>query len=226
MNYRTQKIFVTLLLSGVLNTAIGQKVIERPQLFKRPSPYERYTTYRVSVNGGLGMPAGTFKNYMGANARRNYTIELDFVFPQNNLSAGVIGGLQYFKQRLPRQVYNFDDGAISAVQTRTFSAYTVVATGSYHLAKVNAPLRPYLQAGLGGAFAEVVNYWGLIPTGNNGFRVVGQIGGGLRYLFNKNGNFGLEASANYLYIPFRLSSENIRDASSLNARVGVFYRWW
>lgn len=214
------------LLMGFSWAALAQQVIDRPQLFKRESPYERYTTYRVSLTGGLGLPSGTFGDYMDKTTLRNYTLAMDFVFPKNNLSVGFAVGSQYFQNRLPRQLYSFDDGDISAVQTRALSAYPLVLTGSYHIGKVNAPIRPYIQVGAGGAFAELSTYWGSLPTGDNGFKLVAQVGGGVRVLFKKTGNFGLEAGATYQYIPFNVESAGIKDVSSLNARAGLFYRWW
>ncbi|MEI7583790.1 OmpW family outer membrane protein [Runella sp.] len=214
------------LLLGFSTSVLAQQVIDRSKLFKRESPYERYTTYRVSVTGGLGLPAGTFGDYMDKTSLRNYTLGLDFVFPKNNMSLGVSVGSQYFKNRLPRQVYNFDGQDISAVQTRTFSAYPLVVTGSYHIGKVNSLVRPYIQVGVGGAYAEVANYWGAIATGDNGFKFVAQAGAGVRVLFKKTGNLGLELGATYQHIPFTVESEGIKDASTLNVRAGLFYRWW
>lgn len=223
---KAQKKGLILLLMIIPTAVFAQQVIDRPALFKRQSPYERYTTYRVSLTGGLGLPSGTFKDFMSKNTLHNYNIGVDFVFPKNNFSAGFSVGSQYFQNRLPRQVYRFDGQDVSAVQTRVLSAYPLVVTGSYHFAKVNAPIRPYLQAGVGGAFTDLANYYGTIATGDNGFKVVAQVGAGVRVLFSAKGNLGLEAGATYQYIPFDVASEGIKDVSTLNARVGLFYRWW
>lgn len=59
------------LLLGFSTSVLAQQVIDRSKLFKRESPYERYTTYRVSVTGGLGLPAGTFGDYMDKTSLRN-----------------------------------------------------------------------------------------------------------------------------------------------------------
>lgn len=214
---------ITLVFAGEL---FAQQVVDRPELFKRQSPYERYTTYRVSVTGGLGLPTGTFGNYMDNSTLRNYNVAVDFVFPKTNLSAGLSVGSQYFQNRIGRQVYSSDNQDVSAVQTRTFSTIPLVVTGSYHVGNVNARVRPYVQVGLGGAFAELINYWGNIPTGDNGFRFVAQAGAGVRVLFKKQGKLGLEAGATYQHLPFESVAEGIKDASTLNARVGLFYRWW
>jgi hypothetical protein len=45
-------------------------------------------------------------------------------------------------------------------------------------------------------------------------------------LFKKTGNLGLELGATYQHIPFTVESEGIKDASTLNVRAGLFYRWW
>ncbi len=42
-------------MMGFALSVLAQQVIDRSQLFKE-SPYERYTTYRVSFTGGLGLP--------------------------------------------------------------------------------------------------------------------------------------------------------------------------
>lgn len=150
---------IVLCFMGVflVNIAEAQQVIDRPQLFKRESPYLRYTSYRVSLTGGLGVATGSLGDFMAANTFRNYSLAVDFVFPKNNMSVGFAIGSQYFVNRLPRKVYEYDNGAISAVQTRTVTAYPITLTGSYHVGDVNARVRPYVQAGLGAAFAEVAN---------------------------------------------------------------------
>lgn len=216
--------FIALIL--ISTATIAQVVIEKPQLYKRGSPYERYTTYRVSLNGGLGMPMSSFKEYMAANTLRNYTFSLELVFPKNNLSAGITFGSQSFTNRLPRQVFVYDNGAISAVQTRTFTAYPILLTGSYHLAPVTARLRPYIQAGAGVAFADLTNYLGSIPTGDNGFKLTAQVGAGLRFLFTKESKIGIELGTTYRHLPFKFENENITSASTLNVQAGLFYRWW
>ena len=219
---------IVLCFMGVFlaNIAEAQQVIDRPQLFKRESPYLRYTSYRVSLTGGLGVATGSLGDFMAANTFRNYSLAVDFVFPKNNMSVGFAIGSQYFVNRLPRQVYEYDNGAISAVQTRTVTAYPITLTGSYHVGDVNARVRPYVQAGLGAAFAEVANYYGMLSTGDNGFKFVAQGGAGVRVLLSKTGNVGLELGATYQHIPFKIESEGLSAASSINARVGLFYRWW
>jgi len=225
MKIRARNLILGLLMA--MSTPVwAQQVIDRDQLFKRQSPYERYSTYRVSITGGLGIPMGTIKDFMAKNTLHNYSLGLDFVFPKTNLSAGITIGSQYFQNRLPRQVYRFDGQDVSAVQTRVLSAYPILLTGSYHFAKVNAPIRPYLQAGLGGAFAELANYYGTIATGENGFKLAAQATAGVRVLFNSKGNLGFEAAATYQHIPFTVANEGIKDMSSFNIRAGLFYRWW
>lgn len=200
-------------------------VYDRPPVVRQKSdPYKRYFTYKATLSGGFSQPVSTFTNYITKGSVGNIGINIDVDFPSQPYSAGVnIGQFSYY-ERIPRKMYSSSGQDISAIQTHTLSITEIMASGKFNLASVSAPIRPYLNGGVGVGFTNYTNYWGSISTGENSIKIIGQVGAGVRILFKKDGNWGIDLNANYKYIPYQYN--DIKDASSLNARLGLFYRWW
>lgn len=192
-------------------------------IYKEISPYERYTTYAVTVRPGLGLPMGGLKDYISKSTLLNYSIGGEVVF-KRRFSVGALVSYGAFEQREPRRVYAGDGVDISAVQTRTFSNVALVATGAYHFAGVNAPLRPYVQAGVGFGLNEYANYWGLISDTQNGFRVQWRPAVGAKILFKKEGHLAADVQAAWMYSPFEYGY--MSHYSNVSLSLGLSYRWW
>ncbi len=197
-----------------------------PRETQAVSPYQRYTTYMVTLRYGVAQPLGGLSDYIDQTGTRNFALAGEWVRP-GNLSYGAQYSTNSFKKRLPRQLYTFGDGAdVSAVQTRTVSIQSLVATGKYHFAGVNARTRPYVQVGLGAALVDYGLYWGNLADEANGSTVhfTAQIAAGSRFLFGREGHWGADVQAGYQYVPYARSG--ISTVASAGASVGLFYRWW
>lgn len=188
------------------------------------SPYDRYTTYQVSLRYTAAMPLSEFKNYIDQASVRGFTVSGEWLFP-GNFSLGAQFGYQSWTQRLPRQIYQLTDGSeLSAVQTRSFTARPIQLIGKYHLAPSSAAIRPYVQVGAGASLTENTTYYGSLSDGYNGFRFAASGAVGTRILFGRNGNFGADLSVGYQHISANF--DYVKTYSALTGSVGVVYRWW
>lgn len=188
------------------------------------SPYDRYTTYQLSARYTAAMPMGDFKNYIDQASVRGFSVTGEWLLP-GNLSVGAMVGYQSWTQRLPRAVYQLNDGSeLSAVQTRTFTATPIQLIGKYHLAPSSAAIRPYLQLGAGGSLTENISYYGNLSDGGNGFRFAANGAVGTRILFGKNSNFGADLSVGYQHISANF--DYVKTYSAMTGSVGIVYRWW
>lgn len=221
-----------LLLSGLLAVALAPLTAWAQYPDSQPrnpvgtvvSPYDRYTTYQLSARYTAALPVGDFKNYIDQASVRGFTLTGEWLFP-NNVSFGVQAGYQSWTQRMPRAVYQLNDGSdLSAVQTRTFTATPIQLIGKYHLAPSSATIRPYVQLGAGGSLTENISYYGNLSDGDNGFRFAANGAVGTRILFGKNGNFGADLSVGYQHIGANF--DYVKTYSAVTGSVGVVYRWW
>lgn len=187
------------------------------------SPYERYNSRQTTLRYGVAVPTGGLRNYLADPANLNLALSVENVFTRRFSIGGQVG-YTFFKERLPRQVISSPGRDISAVQTRTLSTIPLLAIGKAYLTGVNAPIRPYAQLGLGGAFVEYANYFGTLSDAKNGIRFASSAAVGSRFLFGKKSSFGADVQAGIQYIPFRYA--DVTNAATLNASIGVFYRWW
>ncbi len=197
-----------------------------PRETQAVSPYQRYTTYMVTLRYGVAQPLGGLSDYIDQTGTRNFALAGEWVRP-GNLSFGAQYSTNSFKKRLPRQLYTFGDGAdVSAVQTRTVGIQSLMATGKYHFAGVDARIRPYAQAGLGAALVDYGLYWGNLSDEANGSTVhfTAQIAIGSRFLFSNEGHWGADVQAGYQYAPYE--RPGISSLSLAGASIGLFYRWW
>jgi hypothetical protein len=196
---------------------------QEPRPLPTSSPYERYNSRQTTLRYGIAAPTGGLSPYLADPARLNLTLSVENVFTKRFSLGGQVG-YTYFKERLPRQVFSSPGQDISAVQTRTLTLIPVMAIGKAYLGGVNAPIRPYAQLGLGGAFVDYANYFGTLADAKNGIRFATGAAVGSRFLFGKRSSFGADVQAGIQYIPFRYDA--VTSAPTLGVSAGLFYRWW
>jgi hypothetical protein len=222
MNYK--KFWMGLFTGFIVVSAWAQEPVV-PRQEPLTSPYQRYTTYQVTFRYGAVQPLSGLSDYVGDLGTRNYSLAGEWVRP-NDWSFGVQYSDNYFRKRMPRQVYQTTSGAdISAVQTRTFSVQSLLATGKYHFADVTSVVRPYVGAGAGIAFADYTYYLGSLEgDSQRKFKFAGQLAIGSRFSFGRESHWGADVQLNYQYLPF--SYNEVSNASTAGGWIGIFYRWW
>ncbi len=187
------------------------------------SLYDRYVTFNIAARYGVSMPLGGQKGYIDKASPTNLAIEGEWLFPQR-FSIGIKTGYQYTNQRVPRQVYQYDNQSISAVQTRTLSIIPAMASLSYYFAGNADAIRPYIQMAGGGAYVDYTNYFGPLADQKSGFKGAIAPAIGLKYYGKREQGLGAEIQAQYQNIFFNYDQLK-NSAPSLILSAGVSYRF-
>ena len=188
------------------------------------SIYDRYVTFNISVRYGISLPMGGQQGYIDKLSPTNLAIDGEWLFPQR-FSIGLKTGYQYTNQRLPRQVYQYDNQSISAVQTRTLSIIPAMASLSYYFADNAAAIRPYLQMAGGGAFVDYTNYFGPLADQKSGFKGAIAPAIGLKFYSGREQGLGAEIQAQYQNVFFNYDLLK-NSAPSLMLSAGISYRFY
>lgn len=188
------------------------------------SIYDRYVTFNIAARYGVAFPVGGQQGYINKLSPTNFALEAEWLFPQH-FSIGLKTGYQYTQQRIGRQVYQYDDQSISAVQTRTLSVIPAMASLSYYFADNAAAIRPYVQFSGGGAYVDYTNYFGPLADQKTGFKGAIAPAIGLKYYGRQEQGFGAEIQAQYQQVFFNYDLLK-NSAPSLMLSAGIVYRWY
>lgn len=189
-----------------------------------PSPYQEYVTFNISARYGVALPLGGQKGYIDRVSPANFALEGEWMFPKQ-FSVGLKTGYQYNQQRLGRQVYDYGDQSVSAVQTRTLSIIPAMVSASYYFADNAAAIRPYVQMAGGGAFINYTNYFGTLADQQTGFKGTIAPAIGLKFYGQREQKFGAEIQAQYQNVFFNY--DQLKNSSpSLMLSAGIVYRWY
>jgi len=192
--------------------------------YRPASMYEEYVSGNATLFYGAFLPSGSQNDFIRNQTGQAFGLGLEAVFPKT-FSVGLRTGYQYRSERLPRQIYQLESGAISAVQTRTLSVVPVLATGSVYFTGVNAPIRPYIQAGAGGAVVNYSKYWGTLVDREQAIRLAIAPAAGVRFRFGgPEGRLGAELQAQYQQVFFNYNE--LSDIKNLLVSAGLSFRWY
>lgn len=215
-------IIITLFLAGVL-PAFAQ---EKPKLYTIASPFERYTHYLATARFMGAVPMGSFKdNYIDKSSFQNFSLSIEWILRNSPLSVGGEIGSTYFEKRVPRDLYEGQEGTISAVQTRTISQYPVELFANYHFLPKTSRVQPYVQISGGASILDYTVYYGSLSSQNQKIRPKYGIGAGSKFFFKKDGSFGVDVRVKYDGTAYKYDYID-KGISSVNGSIGVFYRWW
>lgn len=216
------KITALLVLLSLTTAAQAQYRNEPTDAFA--STFDRYVTFNLSARYGVSVPLGGQKGYIDRISPANLALEGEWLFPQR-FSLGIKTGYQYNQQRLGREVYDFGDQSVSAVQTRTLTVIPAMVSASYYFAENSAAIRPYVQVAGGGAHVDYTNYFGALADRSTGFRGAIAPAIGLKYYGQREKRFGAEIQAQYQNVFFNY--DLLRNSSpSLMLSAGLVYRWY
>jgi len=211
-------------LMALTTTAWAQYQNDNKGNYDFPSPYQEYVTFNISARYGVAFPMGGTQGYIDKVSPTNLVLDGEWLFPRQ-FSIGIKTGYQYNKQRLPRQVYQYDNQSISAVQTRTLSVIPAMISLSYYFADNAAALRPYVQFAGGGAFVNYTNYFGPLADQSSGFKGAIAPAIGVKYYGKREQGFGAEFQAQYQNVFFNY--DLLKNSSpSLMLSAGISYRFY
>ena len=188
------------------------------------STYDRYVTFTISARYGVSLPMGGQQGYIDKLSPTNLALDGEWLFPQR-FSVGIKTGYQYTQMRMPRQVYQYGDQSISAVQTRTLSVIPAMVSLSYYFAGNADAIRPYIQMAGGGAYVDYTNYFGTLSDQKSGFKGAIAPAIGLKFYGRREQGLGAEIQAQYqnLFFNYDLLKNS---APSLMLSAGISYRWY
>jgi hypothetical protein len=198
---------------------------DKPKLYTLQSPYERYNYGLATLRLTGAQPIGDFStNYIDKFSLENYSLSLESV-RQNKVSYGGELGYSFFNKRLPRELFSTEGQDISAVQTRTLSQYQLHGFVNYHFTNSNDRIRPYVHLSAGGGMVDYVLYYGTLADQKKKFQLGYGLGIGSKFLLKPDGPIGIDVRVKYNYTALKYDYVE-KGISSLNASVGLFYRWW
>ncbi len=197
----------------------------KPKLYTLASPFERYTYYLATFRYTGAIPVGDFaSSYIDAPSFRNFSASMEWVMP-NRISIGGEIGSSYFDKRIARTQYESNAGTVSAVQTRTLSQYPIQVFANYHFQDKNARIQPYIQLSGGISMLDYTVYYGSLAEQYQKIKPTYGIGIGSKFIFKQDGAWGADIRLKYQGTSVKYDYIK-NSASSLNASIGIFYRWW
>ena len=217
-----KRITALIILVALTTAAQAQYRNESGDVFA--SSFDRYVTFNLSARYGVALPIGGQKGYINRISPANLALEGEWLFPKR-FSLGIKTGYQYNQQRLDRQVSDFGDQSVSAVQTRTLSLIPAMVSASYYFAENSAAIRPYVQMAGGGAFVDYTNFFGTLADQNTAFKGAIAPAIGLKFYGQREQKFGAEIQAQYQNVFFNY--DLLKNSSpSLMVSAGIVYRWY
>ncbi len=198
---------------------------DAPKLYTLPSPFERYTHYLATFRVTGAIPLASFSDsYIDKTSFENYSVSIEWI-TRGAVSFGGELGYSFFSKRMPRGIYENGDQTVSAVQTRTLTQYPVQFFANYHFLPKNSTIQPYVQASAGVSILDYTVYYGIFSEPKQKISLTYGVGVGSKFLFKRDGSFGADVRVKYAGTSFKYDYLE-SGVSSLNASVGIFYRWW
>ncbi len=175
-------------------------------------------TLKVGYN--TGMPIGDFEDYMGKNSFRGYLGELSYpVTPQLKVGLGV--SFNDYYEKLPRQVYQMEEGTVSAVVSNSIQTTPILLKAAYELTKTGW-IRPY--AGIGGGFNLVSysRYFGEFGSKKTSFKPAVGAEAGINIPFNKETRAaGINLGGHFNYLPFKY--DGLKNLNNWGIHAAVYF---
>ncbi len=218
-----KKVLFVALFAALFSTVQAQ---DAPKLYTLPSPFERYTHFLATARMSGAAPVGSFSNsFIDKASLRNFSISIEWVLRNSPLSVGAELGTSYFQKRLPRALYVSGNETLSAVQTRSFTQNPLQLFVNYHFLNKSSMIQPYAQLSGGISIADYSLYYGTLVEQKQKVAPAYGIGLGSKFLFKKDGSLGADVRVKYEGTTFKYGYID-NGTSTINASVGLFYRWW
>jgi hypothetical protein len=185
-----------------------------------PTPYFVEGDKLYTVSYAAGIPFGSLGNFISGSLFDGITLEAR-TFRSETFSTGFSVGFNSFRQQLPREVYQLQNGAYSAIQTRFVSTIPVLLQGTYHFSVSSKRFKPYTGAGIGG---HIINYgkWDG-PYSDEGNKMAVRFGGRpfVGTLIVLGDTFGVNITARYNYVLYQ--NNELNNLSYAEVSVGIYF---
>lgn len=195
-------LFATVLSAGIISTASAQQGITM-----------------ININYSVNTPSGSFKSDVASKTSlRGWNLSVLYGL-SNKFSIGAQAGFNDFSEKFPRTVYDTKGGAISAVLSNSVQTIPIQVKAKYSFIP-NAPVQPYVAAGIGGNIATYNQYIGEFSNiGTTKFGFAATPEAGVSIPFGKNSVSGITLGANYNYMPF--SYQGVKNFNNWGVFAGI-----
>jgi opacity protein-like surface antigen len=151
-----------------------------------------------------GMPIGSFKDYMGKNSFRGYLGEI--AYPVNErLKVGLGVSYNDYYEKIPRQLYQMQEGTVSAVVSNSIQTTPIMLKAAYELTD-KGWIRPYAGIGAGFNLVSAATYYGEFGQKKTAFKPAAAAEAGINIPFNRETRTsGINVGAHFNYLPFKYS---------------------
>lgn len=165
-------------------------------------------------------PLGSFGEKMGNNSFRGYVGE--FLYPMNEQwKVGLGVSFNDYYEKHPRQLYEMEEGTISAVVTNSIQTTPILLKASYELTK-SGWIRPY--AGVGGGFNLVSysKYFGEFSDKKTSFKPAASAEAGINIPFNRETRAaGISVGGHFNYMPFKF--DGLKNLNNWGLQAAVYF---
>ncbi len=173
----------------------------------------------LNINYSVNTPTGSFNSDVISNTSfRGWNLSVLYGL-SDKFSIGAQAGFNDFSEKFPRKVYDTKGGAISAVLSNSVQTIPIQVKAKYNFLP-NAPVQPYVAAGVGGNIAMYNQYLGVFSnSGKTKFGFAATPEAGINIPFGKNSASGINIGANYNYMPF--SYQGIKNLNNWGVFAGI-----
>jgi len=173
----------------------------------------------LEISGGynINIPTGAFKDYITHPGYKGFTVGL--AYPINDqLRVGLSFGYNDFYQKYPRQVYEGEGNAISAVVSNSVQQLPLLLTANYTLVKKGF-IRPYIGAGAGANFVTFDQYLGEFdnPVTRTKWALKGEAG--FYIPLSTMSTTAIKIGGSYNYMPY--NSDGVKNLDTWGIEAGI-----
>lgn len=186
-------------------------------LFTATKGFGQYNERIIKLSYGAGFPIGDLGKFIENKLFDGIGIEGRY-FLTDKVSLGISTGWNTFSKSYERAVYKYEDGEISAVQTRFFRSIPILLTGHYYLGNYESKFKPYAGIGVGAYQLHYEKWYGTFAEGKDSwsFGVRPEIG----IMVPLTEKVGIDFNVRYNYAVY--SYNDVEDFFYPEATLGVF----
>ncbi len=172
----------------------------------------------LGIDYRYSLPLGSSQEMLGRHSANG--IGASLLFPLNGQwYLGGETGFQDYYIKYPRDVYNIDkDNQISAVLTNSVQVLPLMLKGVYAPSLGHSAVKPYLSLAAGAAMVSSSQFLGEFGNyGSDNIRFMARGGVGVAVPLGRKQSYGLNAGADYSYLPYHLYGQDNLDSWGLHA---------
>lgn len=173
--------------------------------------------WRATPGYSVGIPIGSFSDVVSKTSVRGWSASILYG-ASDQLSIGLATGFQDFYQKYPRTVLHNEGSDISAVISNSVQTIPLMVKAKYLFTK-EGTLRPFTAIAAGVNFGKYDKYYGQFVDSYSKVGFAAQPEAGIHIPVGPYKKTGIEISAAYSILPFKLN--DAKNLNHVNVRAGV-----